>query len=129
MINQFRNKTGIAALSAVIIGLGSIASVQGSASAADAQLPRGDFPACTTAVTTYCITSVTFVERGVEKIGVWVPTGTAINDADATPTTKTSPPCHTPAAGHTTVSQSQHVNTTGCMSLHALPMISLIHSC
>jgi hypothetical protein len=40
-------------------------------------------------VTTYCITSVTFVERGVEKIGVWVPTGTAINDADATPTTKT----------------------------------------
>ena len=89
MINQFRNKKSIAALSAVIIGLGSIASVQGSASAADAQLPRGDFPACTTAVTTYCITSVTFVERGVEKIGVWVPTGTAINDADATPTTKT----------------------------------------
>ena len=89
MSPQFRKKTGLAAVSAVVIGLASIASSQGSASAADAQLPRGDFPACTTAVTTYCITSVTFVERGVEKVGVWVPSGTAVNDANAAPTTKT----------------------------------------
>ena len=89
MTSRFRNKTGLTALTAVMIGVASIASAQATVSAADAQLPRGDFPACTTAITTYCITSVTFVERGVEKIGVWVPTGTAVNDASAVPTTKT----------------------------------------
>jgi hypothetical protein len=89
MTSRFRNKTGLTALTAVMIGVASIASAQGTVAAADAQLPRGDFPACTTAITTYCITSVTFVERGVEKVGVWVPTGTAVNDANAVPTTKT----------------------------------------
>lgn len=89
MTIRFRNKTGLAALTTAIMGLASIASAQSIASAADAQLPRGDFPACTTAITTYCITSVTFVERGTEKVGIWVPTGTAVKDADAAPTTKT----------------------------------------
>ena len=83
------NRKKIAQFVSVCVGLASLLSLQGQASAADIQLPRGDFPTCTVSVTTYCITSVTFVEGGVENPGVWVPSGTAINDANGVPTTKT----------------------------------------
>lgn len=63
----------------MLVGSISLSSAQTSAAS---DLPAGDFPQCSDAVTTYCISEVTFLENGVEKPGVWVPSGSATNDAN-----------------------------------------------
>ena len=59
------------------------------AAADSARLPRTDFPACSATVTTYCISSVSFFEAGVEKVAKWIPTGTAGLDAAGAANAKT----------------------------------------
>lgn len=69
--------------------LGLVVGPTGSASAATASLPRGDFPQCSDTVKTYCISSVTIIERGVETPAKWVAKGTAVVGADKLANTKT----------------------------------------
>lgn len=68
----------------MLVGSISLSSAQTSAAS---DLPAGDFPQCSDTVTTYCISEVTFLENGTEKPGVWVPSGTATNDASGVPNT------------------------------------------
>jgi len=70
--------------------LGGLTPARSLTAAADsARLPRTDFPACSTTVNTYCVSSVTFIEAGVEKVAKWIPTGTAGIDSAGVANTKT----------------------------------------
>lgn len=71
------------------------------AAADAARLPRTDFPACTATVTTYCISSVSFLEAGVEKVAKWIPTGTAGLDSAGAANTKTYSTFGTTATNYT----------------------------
>lgn len=69
--------------------MGLVAGPLGGASAKTPTLPRGDFPLCTDTVKTYCVSSVTLIERGTEFTAKWVPKGTAVNGPDNVANTKT----------------------------------------
>jgi hypothetical protein len=71
---------------AVLIGVVGI-GVTSSLASTDTTLPNGDFPQCSDAVTTYCISEVTFLEGGVRKPGKWFASGTPTNDSDGDPNT------------------------------------------
>lgn len=66
-----------------VVGIG----VASTSAATDTTLPTGDFPQCSDAITTYCISEVTFIEAGVRKSGVWFATGTPTNDSAGTANT------------------------------------------
>lgn len=79
------------------------ALVEGASYAAadSARLPRTDFPACSATVTTYCISSVSLYEAGVEKVAKWIPTGTAGIDATGVANAKTYNTFGTTATNYT----------------------------
>jgi len=76
----------ISLTAAVLIGVVGI-GVTSSLASTDTTLPNGDFPQCSDAVTTYCISEVTFIEGGVRKAGKWFASGTPTNDSSGSPIT------------------------------------------
>ena len=81
-----RISKSISLAGAVLVGVVGI-GVTSSLASTDTTLPNGDFPQCSDAVTTYCISEVTFIEGGVRKTGKWFASGTPTNDAAGDPNT------------------------------------------
>ncbi|MBM4022852.1 MAG: hypothetical protein FJ284_11545 [Planctomycetes bacterium] len=74
----------------VSVALMGVAGVNvAEVAAATPTLPRGDFPQCSDTVKTYCISSVTLVERGVDTVAKWVAKGVPVVGSDKVANTKT----------------------------------------